>query len=75
MADLFKPLKKKVDNIIINLLVTGLLIMLLGVLMVWTDFLLRLVAGTVTIAIAYIFFYLAYRLYTIKKDLENYFKF
>lgn len=74
MADLFKPIKKKVNNTIIHLVINGLLLSIMGVLIVWTDFMARLLMGTVVIAIAFMFFYLAYRIYSIKSDLEKYFK-
>lgn len=74
MADLFKPIKKKVNNTIIHFVINGLLLAIMGVLIVWTDFMARLLMGTVIIAIAFMFFYLAYRIYSIKSDIEKYFK-
>jgi len=74
MGDLFSPIKKKVNNIIVNLSISGILLLVLGVLIVWTDFVLRLVVGIVVIIISYMFFYAAHRLYAIKQDIEKYFK-
>lgn len=74
MADLFKPIKKKVNNTIIHFIINGLLLTVMGLLIVWTDFMARLLMGAVVIAIAFMFFYLAYRIYSIKSDIEKYFK-
>jgi len=46
----------------------------LGVMIVWTDFLLRLVVGLFVIIIAYSFFYGAYKIWWLKKEIEKYFK-
>lgn len=75
MADLIKPLKKKINHTINTLIVSGVLMLLLGVMIVWTDFMLRLVMGLIVIAIAYVLFYGAYRLSTFMKDIEKFLKF
>ena len=74
MADIFKPIKRRVNSTIAHFIVSGFLLIAMGVLIVWTDFLLRLLVGTVVIAIALTFFYTAYRIHTIKRDIEKYFK-
>jgi len=74
MQDLLKSAKKKVNHLIMNLLVAGIILVLLGILIVWTDFVLRLVIGCFVLIVAYTFFYLAYKLWWLKKEVEKYFK-
>lgn len=47
---------------------------MLAVLIIWTDFVLRLVVGIIVIIVAFVFFYGAHKLWLIKKDVEKYFK-
>jgi len=75
MADIFKPLKKKVNGMVTHLVIMGIIMLILGIMIVYTNFMLRLVMGMITIAIAYIFFYGAYKISSIKDDIEKYFKF
>lgn len=75
MANIFKPINKKVNGLIRNLIITGFILLVLGVLIVWTDFMLRLVIGMIAIAIAYIFFYGAYKIWALKKEIKKYLKF
>lgn len=74
MANIFKPLKKKVNHIIWMLAGTGAVLLILGFLIVWTDFMLRLVMGMIAIAVACAFFYGAYKIRALKKEIEKYFK-
>lgn len=74
MINLFTGIKNKLNGIMWTLLSTGLLMLILAVLIVWTDFMLRLVFGMFFLLIAYSFIYGAYKLHTIKKDIERHFK-
>ncbi|MFH1661928.1 MAG: hypothetical protein ABIA02_02435 [Candidatus Falkowbacteria bacterium] len=74
MKNLIKEIKKKVNGIIWTLIGTGIILLMLGVLIVWTDFVLRLVIGLLVIVVAYVFFYLAYKIWNLKKEVEKYFK-
>jgi len=75
MHNLFKKIKKKVNGIIWTLTSTGIVLLLLGVLIVWTDFVMRLVVGLLVIVIAYVFFYGAYKIWALKKEVEKHLKF
>lgn len=66
---------RKVRHLIWVLLGNGVFLLLLGVLMVWTDFMLKLVMGLVTIMIAYVFLYGAYKVWSLKKIVDKYIKF
>ena len=74
MSDLLKPIKKKLSHAVSTLIVSGVVFLFLGILIVWTDIMLRLVMGMITIAMAYVFFYGAYRVESIKKSLDKNFK-
>ena len=58
----------------ISLISMGLILVLLAILIVWTDFVLKLVIGLFVLIVAYAFFHLAYRIWWIKREVEKYFK-
>jgi len=74
MLILFKKIEKKINGIIWTFVSTAVILLILAVLVVWTDFMIRLVFGMIILVIAYGFFYGAYKIYEIKKELKNYFK-
>lgn len=74
MKTLIKQTKRKINGIIWTLISTGIILLLLGMLIVWYDFVLRLIIGLVVIVIAYVFFYGAYKIWALKKEIEKYFK-
>ncbi len=75
MVNLFKEIHKKINGIIWSLISTGIILVLLAILVVWTDFMLRLVFGLMILVIAYIFIYGGYKAWHIKKEIEKHFKF
>ena len=75
MIDLFKSIRKKINHVVWTLFSTGVILLMLGVLIVWTDFVLKLVIGMITLVIGYGFIYSAYKLWTIKSEIEKHFKF
>jgi hypothetical protein len=66
---------KKVNHLVIVFIANGIFLLILAVLIVWTDFMLRLVMGLMAVIIAYVFLYSAYKLWHIKKVLDKYIKF
>lgn len=66
---------KKINHLILVLIGNGVLLLILGVLIVWTDFMLRLVMGLATLLVAYVFLYVAYKLFGVKKYLDKIIKF
>jgi hypothetical protein len=74
MLNLVKTVNKKINGVIFSLLSTGVVLMMLSVLIVWTDFMLRLVIGVFVLVVSYVFVYGAYKIWTIKKEIEKYFK-
>ena len=74
MQTFLKLIKRKVSGAIWTLISTGVILLLLGILIVWTDFILRLIIGLLAMVIAYAFFYSAYKIWALKKEVEKYFK-
>ena len=66
---------KKINHLILVLVGNSVFLLILGVLIVWTDFMLRLVIGLVTLLVAYVFLYGAYKLWGLKKHLDEIIKF
>lgn len=75
MRSLFKKISRMVSHMVISLVSTGLILVLLGILIVWTDFMLKLVVGLFVLVIAYTFFHLAYKIWKVKKEVEKFLKF
>lgn len=74
MENLFKKVKKKINGLIFTLVSTGIILLMLAILIVWTDFVLRLVMGMLVIVISYTFFYGAYKIWALKREIEKHFK-
>lgn len=70
-----KKIEKKINYFIYGLIGNGVILLLLGILIVWKDFVLRLVVGLVVIVIAYGFFFIAYKVHSIKKEIDKFLKF
>lgn len=72
---MIKSIKKKVNHIIIALICSGIFILILGVMIVWSDFMVRLIMGMFVLTVAYAFFYGAYKIWSIKRDIDKLMKF
>jgi 1,4-dihydroxy-2-naphthoate octaprenyltransferase len=75
MEKISNLLDKKINHLTWVLIVNGIILLILGVLIVWTDFMLRLVMGLIAVLVAYVFLYGAYKLSHLKKILDKYIKF
>lgn len=74
MKTLLSNIRKKVNHIIWAQVGTGVFLLIMAVLIVWVDFFLELMVGLIVIMVSYVFFYGAYKLWSIKKEVEKYFK-
>lgn len=74
MKNLFKEIDRKINEVVLTLITTGLFLLILSVLVVWTDFVLELLIGLIILSVAYIFFYLAYKFWLIKKTINKFIK-
>jgi ABC-type antimicrobial peptide transport system permease subunit len=67
-------IREKVNGIIWALIGNGIFLLILAVLAVWSELFLRLIIGLFIVVIAFVFFYGAYKIYRIKKEVEKMFK-
>jgi len=74
MQNLFKQIKATINGTIINFIASGVILVIAAILIAWTDFFLRLVIGILVLIIAYMFFYLAYKTWRLKKGIEKHLK-
>jgi uncharacterized membrane protein len=74
MTKLIKKIQKKIAHIICSLICTAIVLLMLAVLVVWSGFMLQLTVGLLLVIMAYMFFYAAYKIWSIKKEIEKYFK-
>jgi len=74
MVHLFKSINKKLNGMIWSLASTGIVILLLAILVVWTDFMVRLVVGLIILLVSYTFLYAAYKIWRLKREIEKHFK-
>lgn len=72
---MIKSIKNKVNHIVICLIVCGAIMMILGILVAYSNFAVRLAIGMFIIVISFIFFYGAYKILDIKKDINKLLKF
>jgi len=73
MELLFKKINHKINSLIWSLFSTGILLLLMAVLIIWTEFLLRLIFSLITLVIAYAFIFSAYKLWHLRKDINSHF--
>jgi hypothetical protein len=66
---------KKLNRLAWVLIANGIFLLILAVLIVWTDFMLRLVMGLIAVIVAYVFMYSAYKIWHLKGMLDKYIKF
>lgn len=74
MKTLIKEVQNKTMAVIINLIITGVFLLILSILIVWTDLVLRLLVGLIVLLLAYLFFYMAYKIWSVKKEVEKFLK-
>ena len=75
MINLFKEINKKINSVIWSLISTGIILLILSILVVWTDLFIRIIFGLFILIIAYLFFYTGYKLFSLKKEIKKHFKF
>ena len=74
MKNLLQTVSRKINCVIWSLFSTGIVLILLAILIVWTDFMIRIVFGLIVLIIAFMFIYGGYKVWNIKKEVEKYFK-
>ena len=71
---MFNEIEKKINSVVFSLASTGVILAMLSILIVWTDFVLRLVMGTVVLVMAISFLHGSYKLWHLKKEVKKHFK-
>lgn len=74
MTKLIKFVQKKINNLILCLSFVGVIMLMLAVLITWSEFLFRLLVGFSMCFIAFIFFMTAYKIYDFKREVEKHLK-
>ena len=74
MINLFKEINKKFNGLIWSLASTGIILIVLALLIVGTDYTLRIIVGLITLLIAYVFLLAAHKVSTFKKEIKKHFK-
>lgn len=75
MENLFKEINKKINGVIWSFVSTGIIMLLLAILIMWTNFVLQLIVAMFVLLIAYIFLFTGYKLWSLKKSIKHHFKF
>ncbi len=71
MKNFFTSIDRHFNGFIANLVIAAILLLVFAVLIVWSDFVLRLVIGLAFLIAAWIAFYTAYKLYTFKNKIKD----
>ena len=71
MLRLFLKIDRKINHLVWAMASTGFILLLLAILIVWTDFMLRLVIGLMVLVLAYAFLYGGYKIWLVKKEIEK----
>ena len=72
MKDFFRSIDRQFNGFIANLAGGAVLLLFFAVLVVWSDFFLRLVFGCSLLIAAWISFYAALKLYQIKRKIKDF---
>jgi type IV secretory pathway VirB3-like protein len=74
MQKLIKLIQKKVNGLIFSLVFAGVVMLMLAVLIVWSQLMLQLAVGLFVVVIAYMLFFAAYKIWSLKKEIEKHLK-
>lgn len=70
MQNIITVIKAKLNSLMWTFIVSGIIMLILSVLAVWTDLILRLLVGLFILLLSYLLFTVAWKIHTIKKHLE-----
>jgi type IV secretory pathway VirB3-like protein len=74
MVNLFKQINKKINGVAWSFVATGIILILLAILIAWTDFILRLIVALFVLLVAYTLIFAGYKLWSVKTEIEKHFK-
>lgn len=69
MSNLISVVKGKLDALRWNFIIIGVVLLILSILIVWTDIILRLLVGLFVLLFSYCLFYVAHKIHVIRKHL------
>ncbi len=61
---------KKLTDVMWNFIVSGIIMVILAALIVWTPAILQLLVGLFVLLVAYCFFYAAYKIHSIRNHID-----
>ena len=70
MANLLEVSRRKLSEIQRTFIIVGAVMLILAILIVWTDVVLKLLVGVFVLLISYSLFYIAYKVHVIRKLLD-----
>lgn len=70
MSNILDVARRKLSELQRVFIINGIIMLVLAVLIVWTDVILRLLVGLVILLISYSFFYAAYKFNIVRKILD-----
>ena len=70
MANILDIVRRKLSDLQRVFIVNGIIMLILAVLIVWTDVILRLLVGLVILLVAYSLFYVAYKVHIVRKIID-----
>ena len=70
MSNLLTVSRRKLSEIQRQFIIVGVIMLILAVLIVWTDVLLKLLVGVFILLISYSLFFVAYKVHAIRKLLD-----
>ena len=71
MKELLKMIDEKMSHLMWSLAINGVVLLILAVLVFWSDLLARLLLSLVILVITYSYFYAAYKIHSIRKHLKK----
>jgi hypothetical protein len=74
MIHLIKKVNQHINFFVFMLVTSGIILLLLGLLMAWSELILRVTVAAETILIGYVFLHMAYRINHLKNEILKQFK-
>ncbi len=70
MENILAAAKRKLSDLMWVFIVNGMVMLILAMLIVWTDVVLRLLVGLIVLLVAYSLFYVAYKVHSVRKLID-----
>lgn len=70
MSNILEVARRKLSELQRVFIINGVIMLVLAILIVWTDVILRLLVGLVILLVAYSLFYVAYKVHIVRKIID-----